>query len=68
MITRLPAILHPADTLESAMNVMNNTEETLLPVVDEDDPPKLLGSVEQRDVARRYTEALLQARREERGE
>lgn len=68
MATRAPAVLHPDDTLETAMNVMNNTDETLLPVVDDGDPPQLLGSVEQRDVTRRYTALLLQARREERGE
>ncbi|MEC7488728.1 MAG: chloride channel protein [Pseudomonadota bacterium] len=63
-----PPVLAEDDNLESALEVMQNTGEEHVGVVDHRDTMKLVGFIHEIDVMFVYNRALLEARREERGE
>ena len=56
------------DTLEHALKMMQDTGEEHVAVVENRDSQKLVGFIHEIDVMLVYNRALLDARREERGE
>ena len=63
-----PPALAAADTLEHALKMMQDTGEEHVAVVENRDSQKLVGFIHEIDVMLVYNRALLDARREERGE
>ncbi len=63
-----PAVLATGDNLETALALIRETGETHIAVVDDTDSMILSGCVHERDVIDAYNRALLQSRREERGD
>ena len=63
-----PAVLAAGDDLETALALIRETGETHIAVVEDMDSMILSGCVYERDVLDAYNRALLQTRREERGE
>ncbi len=62
------AVLAAGDDLETALALIRETGETHIAVVDDTDSMIFSGCVHERDVIDAYNRALLQSRREERGE
>lgn len=63
-----PPVLAGADSLEQALDMMQNTGEEHVAVVEDRESMKLIGFIHEVDVMLIYNRALLEARREERGE
>lgn len=63
-----PPVLRVDDDLDQALKLMENSGEEHIGVVEDSETMRLVGFVHQVDVMRAYNRALLQARREERGE
>lgn len=61
-------VLSADDSLTQAIELMNQSDETQIPVVENRDTMRLVGALHERDVMMSYNRALLQARSEERGE
>lgn len=68
VVRRSPAVLAAGDDLETALALIRETGETHIPVVGDMDSMTFSGTVHERDVLDAYNRALLQTRREERGE
>jgi CIC family chloride channel protein len=63
-----PPSLSAGDTLEGALKMMQDTGEEHVAVVEDRTSMKLVGFLHEIDVMLIYNRALLDARREERGE
>ncbi len=63
-----PPVLTPADDLGTALKVMRETGEEHIAVVEDTDSMTFFGCIHQRDAVDAYNKALLESRREERGE
>ncbi len=63
-----PVVLAAGDDLETALALIRETGETHIAVVEDTDSMIFCGSVHERDAIGAYNRALLQSRREERGD
>ena len=63
-----PPVLEAEVSLEDALRMMQDTGEEHVAVVENRDSMKLVGFIHEIDVMFVYNRALLEARREERGE
>ncbi len=63
-----PTVLHVGDDLERAVRVFGASGEVHLPVVEDKETLRLAGVAHEHEVMAAYHRALVQARREERGE
>jgi len=63
-----PPVLGAADDLETALKVMRETGEEHVSVVKDAESMQFVGCVHERDVMAAYNRALLESRREERGD
>ncbi len=63
-----PVVLAAGDDLETALALIRETGEAHIAVVEDMDSMILCGCVRERDAIDAYNRALLQSRREERGE
>ena len=65
---RYPPALDAGDTLETAIAMFGAGGEAHIPVVEDHDSMRLVGVLHERDTMLAYHRALIQARKEERGE
>jgi CIC family chloride channel protein len=65
---RYPPVLDAGDTLETAIAMFGAGGEAHIPVVEDHDGMRLVGVLHERDTMLAYHRALIQARKEERGE
>ena len=63
-----PPVLSRSDDLETAMQMIRDTGEEHIAVVEDTESMRFVGCLHVRDVQRAYTRALVATRREERGE
>ena len=63
-----PPFLTPSDGLDTAVNLMNDTDEEHIAIVDTTLTKKYVGCIHQRDVMAAYSRALVRMRHEEHGE
>ena len=63
-----PPVLSSDNSLERALEMMESTGEEHVGVVEDRESMKLVGFIHEIDVMAVYNRALLEARREERGE
>jgi CIC family chloride channel protein len=63
-----PPVLEAGDTLDTAMELMDQAGESHIAVVDRGEARRLVGFVHEHDVMLAYHRAILRARAEERGE
>jgi CIC family chloride channel protein len=60
LATRDPMTTHPSDSMLTALEKMSEKGILQLPVVAEDDPGKIVGTVNQKDLLRAHNRAVLQ--------
>jgi chloride channel protein, CIC family len=65
-LAKLPVVTHPDETLRQAADRMLARDHGVLPVVDRDDPERLVGLVTQFDLLRAHERVLVEERHRER--
>lgn len=65
---QLPEMLYETDTLQQALETLDVVDEDHIPVLTNEDDRQIAGVLHHRDALRAYNRALLDERREERGE
>jgi CIC family chloride channel protein len=65
LATKHPVTIKPSDSLLTALQKMSSKGISQLPVVAEDDPARIVGTVSQKDVMTAYNKAVLQREEED---